>query len=152
MKKQFLIIFLLITFFIFYNGCCKVETGRITTCKICGKELSNTVRVISVPFWEKNKYHVHMLRAYCDVCGNEQVPYTVSIFCKQCGKKYNSYTEYTARKFEQSDKRITEGYCSSSCEKWGKFDKGVDKTSEKVGDFIGRVGKGIADGISKHLK
>lgn len=141
---------MLILFSVFLSGCSEVETGRITKCKICGKELSRDVHLIKVPFWQKSK--VRISEDYCKVCGNEKVPYTVHVRCERCGKKYDSYEEYAARRENRKDETITEGFCSTSCERWGKVEKGIDKASETTGDFMGRVGKGIFKGIKKHTE
>lgn len=144
------LILALVLFSVFLSGCSEVETGRITKCRICGKEISRDVRLVKVPFWQKGKIIVS--EDYCKVCGNERVPYMVHVHCERCGKEYDSYKEYAPRKENQKDKTITEGFCSTGCERWGKVEKGVDKASETTGDFIGRVGKGIFKGIKKHTE
>lgn len=123
-------------------GCSQVETGKVTKCKHCGKEIENTVHSITVPFWESDKYDVVSKLTYCDKCGNERVVYKTSYICKYCKSVYNTETNYTLRKKEISDRTVADKYCDKCgdelvasrvhihCERCGK-EYAINKESYK---------------------
>lgn len=136
-----------------FTGCSQeVQTGSIVWCKKCGKEIHNTVAVIKVPVSKADQYRVTREYSYCEDCGNEKVPYEISRRCKQCGKTYSSRTGFAARRTEPKGRSETIGYCSESCRRTAKVDETIDKISEKTGDVLGRVGKGIFEGVKKHTR
>ena len=141
---------LLVTFLV---GCSQeVQTGRIITCKRCSKEISNTVNVIKVPTWKAKEYRVSRESTYCDKCGSEKVAYEVKTRCEQCGKTYRTRTEYAMRRTNPRDKSRTDGFCTTSCQRVRKVDRTIDKVSEKTGDVLGRIGKGLFDGARRHTR
>lgn len=105
-----------------------------------------------MPTWKADQYRVSRESSYCDKCGNEKVAYKVSVRCKQCGKVYRSQTEYALRKTEPRDRTTTDGYCSEKCQRVAKVDNTIDKVSEKTGDVIGRIGKGLFEGARRHAR
>jgi ribosomal protein S27E len=133
-------------------GCSKVEDGEIVMCKHCGKELARNVQVMNVPFWDAGKHRVEIERIYCDKCGNEMVPYEVSIRCERCGEIYRHFTEMAPRSAEKRDKTITGGFCSDRCRFAEKVDTMIDEGSRKAGDILGRIGKGISEGVKEHAQ
>ncbi len=113
----FIILFILIyLYYPFYE----VEAGNIVTCKRCGKEITNTVHTVKASLLNKDDYNISYGKDYCQKCGNELVPYKVRIRCSNCNKVYATRTETAPRRLEQSDKYITEGYCSNSCKILGE--------------------------------
>ncbi|HOT97919.1 MAG TPA: FHA domain-containing protein [bacterium] len=108
----FVFVLLMIFFLPFYA----VQSGQITTCKICNKEVTNTVTSHHVSFLEKNNYSVTHDQGYCESCGMVQVPYTVSLHCKECGTVYGREQHSAPRREEKRDEDRTEGFCSYKCE------------------------------------
>ena len=152
MKIGYICGIMILTVF-FIVGCTQeVQTGRIVTCKHCGKVIENSVSVIKVPTSKAKQYRVIRETAYCDKCGNEQVAYMVKVACKKCRKVYQTYTRYAARRTEPHDQTNSEGYCSDGCRKMAKVDDAIDRVSEKTGDILGRIGRGISDGIRRHTR
>ena len=134
-------------------GCSQeVQTGRIVMCKECGKETENTVSVVSVPVWKADQYEVKREGGYCLGCGSEKVAYRIRRRCEQCGKIYHSQTAHAERRKEQRNRTVTDGYCCERCRRLARIDSAIDKASEKTGDVLGRIGRGIADGIMRHTR
>jgi hypothetical protein len=134
-------------------GCSQeVQTGRIVKCKQCGKVMENSISVIKVPTRAAKKYRVSYQSSLCQSCGDERVSYNVSRQCEYCGKVYSTETEYATRRANRRDRTTTEGYCNSTCQRKKEAYNAVDNASEKVGDGIGRISRGIADGILKHMR
>jgi len=137
----------------FLNGCSQeVQTGQITSCKHCGMEISNTVNIIKVPFWKVDEYQVTRSLSYCDKCGSELVTYQIKLQCQYCGEIWQTFARDAMRRYEPCDTVKTLGYCSTRCENWAKVDGTIDKVSEKTGDVLGRISKGLYDGIKKHTQ
>lgn len=127
-----------------------VHSGEIVTCKHCNTEISNTVTVLKVPFWDTDQYGVKSTQAYCDQCGNEMVHYALNTRCQRCGRVYESQQESAPRKTEPRDQTIAEGFCSTECAQAAHIDQTIDNVSRKTGDVIGRIGRGLVDGIRQH--
>ncbi len=138
--------------FILAAACSRVESGRLVTCKICGKELENTVKAQWVPLWDKDKYSVTRDQSYCQADGDQPVQYSVFVKCVRCGKIYRTFTESAPRRTEPKDQTRTEGYCSQACQTLASVDRGLDRGSRAVGDVIGRVSRGLFDGVARHAK
>ena len=65
-------------------GCSKVATGDVVTCRTCGRQILNTVQYVTVPFWKTSEYRVSNALSYCEVCGNQQLPYKIHVQCRHC--------------------------------------------------------------------
>jgi len=128
----------------------EVRTGKIVTCKHCDQKIENTVRSMRVPWWKAGDYRVARTSRYCDGCGNQTISYKVHLRCERCKKTYSTHSEQALRKEGTSDKTRTDGYCTSRCRKLARVEGVIDKTSEGVGDVMGRIGKGLSRGIRKH--
>jgi hypothetical protein len=128
----------------------QVQAGEIVSCKHCQKEISNTVKDTKVLKWEAKQYGIKRWQSYCKQCGEQKVAFTVSTCCRRCGNVYASHQEFALRKNETKSKAVADGFCSEQCEHAAKVDATIDRVSERTGDIIGRIGRGIADGIKKH--
>jgi DNA-directed RNA polymerase subunit M/transcription elongation factor TFIIS len=133
------------------SGCSQeVQTGRVVSCKKCGKEISKSVSVITVPRSQAKNYRVVYEKDYCATCGNEMVPHQVKLECAKCGKVYSVKTELAARRLEKGDTMSTEGFCSDKCQKRAALDEKIHDSAERVGDVGGNIGKSLLEGIKKH--
>lgn len=92
----------------------ETEFGKIIQCKQCGREISNTVTVEPVQIFKLNDKHVFTSKEYCQDCGNEKIPCTVTWRCERCNKIYNTERYFYPRKEERQDEEKW-GVCRSSC-------------------------------------
>lgn len=136
------------------TACSRVESGRIVSCKVCRKDIVNDVRSQTVPVWDKDKdkYSVARSEEYCAPCGDEPISYRIQRKCQRCGATYSDTTAFAARRTEPKDQVETAGYCGEACSGLASLEHGVDRGSQAVGSFIGRVGAGIASGILRHAR
>lgn len=132
-------------------ACSVVESGELVECKICHKEIKNTVQTKSAPAWDAAKYSVHRSEAYCQPCGDQPVAFLVSAQCLRCGKVYAAELRTAARRTEPADQVVRDGYCSDSCRTLAALANAVDEGSEAVGSAVGRVAAGLARGILRHM-
>jgi DNA-directed RNA polymerase subunit RPC12/RpoP len=135
--------------------CEKCGTQRVVytvhyLCASCGQEFSSEKR-FALRKEEKPDERITKPGAYCQHC-SELVPYTIHYQCSRCGKEYSSTTMTAPRYEHKSDEFINRDFCSNACRNWNKVEEGVSKASEKTGDLLGRIGKGVSDGIMKHMR
>lgn len=128
---------------------CKTEVkdGVVTTCKVCNKEINNSVSVLQVPVQDKENYGVIYRSAYCTECGNQNIAHTEHVNCEYCGKNYTNNTHYAPRKDEKEDYYISSGYCDRSCEAQDV----VNDVAEKVGKKASEIGSHLLDGIRNKM-
>ena len=70
------------------------------------------------------------------------------IYLVRCERCANKYVNLSIASYEWK----TAGFCSDKCRIGARVDSAIDKSSEKVGDILGRTAKGLLDGIKKHAK
>lgn len=92
-----------------------VQTGEVVTCESCRKTISNTVSVLSVPWWKAKDYHVVSKLDFCQQCGNEPVAFAVHTLCSHCKREYQTTPQSALRRQRPVDTTNTEGSCAS-CE------------------------------------
>lgn len=130
----------------------EVQAGRIVSCSHCNKEVESNLETVSVPLWDFNTGRVEQKTILCSPCGDERIPYKNTSSCGYCGKHLSTWTEHAKRRTKSTDKYYTNDFCSSSCRKKKNAYDTVDDVSEKVGDGIGRVSRGLSDGFMKHMR
>lgn len=115
---------LLIASFIIIS-CADVKEGTVHVCKNCSKVISDETTTKSVLFLSKDSHKItEDLSGYCDSCGNEMVPYTVSHVCKVCNRVYKTDESLAKRKEEHTDEEV-EGVCSDNCKNVTITDNGL---------------------------
>jgi len=63
-----------------------VETGQTLTCGDCQTVISSQIRVVRVPFWHRDKYHVEHETGLCQACAERPVLATAqqATYCRTC--------------------------------------------------------------------
>ncbi len=89
----------------------EVTVGDLTTCENCQKEMTNTVHVVKVPWWQADNFHAEKKLDLCRECGNQLVSYTVATVCQFCKKAYQTETRNAPRRDRLQNTRKADGYC-----------------------------------------
>jgi hypothetical protein len=126
-------------------GCSQAKEGDIVKCDKCGKEISNTVHTVSVPFWRTAKDNVVTKTEFCAECAKEQATENRTIRCVECGQAYKAGQPVTLSKDELADGSVPEGVCAKcgdmpvivkpvlTCERCGKP---VPDQDERVASLV----------------
>jgi len=112
-----------------------VQSGVITTCSLCGKQISSTVQTHQVTYSDRNKYRVEYQKQMCAECGNVPVEYTIYRHCQRCGKIYSQETKTAPRRENPHDENPSEGYCSDFCRNAYEIEKGAEKVKQWIDDM-----------------
>ena len=106
-------------------SCADVKEGTVHVCKNCSKVILDETTTKSVLFLAKDSHKItEDLSGYCDSCGNEMVPYTVSHICKVCNRVYKTDESLAQRKEEHTNEEVA-GVCSNNCKNVTISDNGL---------------------------
>lgn len=153
--KQLVRACLLLMVSLLCSSCTKVRDGERVVCKVGEHVIREDIIERDVPFWEASKYSIRTTSIFCQPHGDEQVSYRIIHRCRTCKKAISEEAGTAARKLEQADQTLDDSEhpeCAQqreSAERRDRIYRGARSASQKVGEFLGNVGKGLFDGANQ---